>query len=76
MPFVSSSGRKLYIDGPKSDAHTRKLAYAIIVAAIVFSSVAIVRLGAAAAASVAASTSTAADGASSYTVAALNTSAT
>ena len=57
MPYVGSSGRKLYLDGPKNDSQARKLAYAVIVAAILLSVVALFRLGAAASASVAASVS-------------------
>ena len=55
MPFVGSSGRKLYVDGPgPSSATTKKFAYAVLVVSICLSFVALVRLGAAASAAVAA----------------------
>ena len=53
MPFVSSSGRKLYIDGPQTTG-TRPLAYLVIGAAILLSLFALIRLGNAASAAVAA----------------------
>ena len=57
MPFVSSSGRKLYIDGPgPSQQTTKRFAYAVVVVSICLSLVALMRLGAAASAAVAAVT--------------------
>ena len=53
MPYVSSSGRKLYVDGPQSGGSSRA-AYLVIAAAIVLSLFALIRLGAAASAAVAA----------------------
>ena len=55
MPYVSSSGRKLYVDGPQpGPSHTKLLAYAVVASAILLSLFAVVRLGAAASAAVAA----------------------
>ena len=54
MPYVGSSGRKLYVDGPRSASQEKQFAYFAIIAAILLSVAALVRLGAAASAAVAA----------------------
>jgi hypothetical protein len=55
MPYVSSSGRKLFVEGPRPSSSVT-FAHAVVAAAILLSLVALVRLGGAAAAAVAAVT--------------------
>ena len=52
MPYVSSSGRKLYVDGPANTNSTKQVAYVVIAAAMLLSVLALVRLGIAASAAV------------------------
>jgi hypothetical protein len=63
MPYIGSSGTKFHLDGPEGSERRRqqlqqsapnKLAYVVIASALVLCMIALIRLGAAASASVAA----------------------
>jgi hypothetical protein len=80
MPFVSSSGRKLYVDGPQKPlSGTKQVAYAIVAATIILCLLALFRLGTAASAAVAAASgvaTTSGVGVTSASIAAMNASST